>query len=637
MAKEPLMISPEIELELYKKAIDISMAVVITNKKGLICYANENFFKITKYSEKEIIGKSFNLINSKHHTKEFFDGLWSTILSGKTWHGEIKNKKKDGYFFWADTTIVPLLNDKGQISQFMSVCIDITAVYEAAQIKNQFLANISHELRTPLHGIISTSDFLKETDLDRKQMKFTKLIKCSAETLLGMTNNIIELTSIESGNMAIEESDFDLHELVKSVADIFGIKAAEKNLELIVSVDNKIPHLLNGDVSKLKHIIFNLINNSVKFTIEGSINLSARLIGMKGDNYKIEIAVSDTGVGIPEDKKEMVFEKFSQLNNEPSREYGGLGLGLSIARELVELLNGKINLESYVDFGTKISFILDFSPGRNTVDKKGKVNKIKTDIKVLVVDDTQVNHFVAEKHLQKLGYKAQFSFDGFDAIEKIEKGDFDIVLMDIQMPVMDGCETIIKIRTELKEPKNKIPIIAVTANAIDSEIKRFKKIGANEYLAKPYNSSELNVLIERILSLENDDKVNDKKEVGFKDNIQDLIDLKWLNEMSGGDKSLIIEMIKLFIDIVPGTIADFNKYAKDSNWEGLRNVAHKYSTQVSYMGVNSIIDDVKNIEIYALKQQYIEVIRKLIIKINAVSIQAVEALSIVSDKLKKEL
>jgi PAS domain S-box-containing protein len=640
MAKSLLGISSQKELEQYKYALDSAAIVAITDNNGVISYVNDNFCKVTKFSRKELIGKTFTIINSKHHTKHFYTAMWNTILSGKTWHGDIKNKKKNGVFFWVGTTIIPFSDNKGNINQFLSISFDITAVRDASEIKNQFLTNISHELRTPIHGIISTSDFLKETNLDSNQTKFANLIKSSAENLLSMTNNIIDFTSIEAGTMTIEKSDFDIFELVNITSEIFKAKAVEKNLSLNIVIDNNIPVVLNGDQHKLNQILFNLLNNSVKFTIEGGINISLKLLSTKEETLEVEFIVSDTGIGIPEDKKELVFEKFTQLNSQHSREFGGIGLGLSIAKELVELQKGTIKLESYVDFGTTVSFVLTFGLGKEVANEKAKEIKQaspKTDLKVLVVDDSQINHFVADKHLQKLGYKAQFSYDGFDAIEKIEKGDFDLVLMDIQMPVMDGCETIVKIRSELKAPKNKIPIIAVTANALDSEIKRFKKLGANDYLAKPYNSSELKAIIEKILSLHQGGKIKYKTLESKPDDSQKLIDLKWLNDMSGGDKNLIIEMIKLFIDIVPGTLADFKKYAEESNWDGLRSVAHKYATQVSYMGINSIKDDVKNIETYALKQQYIDVIRKLIVKISAVSIQSAEVLATISDDLKKEI
>ncbi len=640
MAKTPFGNNPLKEIGYYKDALENIAAITITDEQGVITYVNDNFCKLVKFSKEELTGNSINIIKSGYHSEEFYRNILETVKSRNIWRGEIKNKKKDGSYYCSDTTIIPIVEEKNPLLKFMIISFDISPVYQAGQIKNQFLANISHELKTPLHGIISTSEFLKETELDSKQTKFAELIKSSAETMLMMINNIIELTSIDAGNLVIENIDFNLHETVKSVAGLFGEKAAEKNLELIISTDKNIPDLLNGDSGKLSHVLFNLINNSVKFTIEGSINVSARLIEKQDNNYIVEFAVSDTGIGIPDDKKDTVFEKFTQIDNQNSRGFGGLGIGLSVSKELVKLMNGSINIESYIDYGTKVSFILNYGAAKQKLNEKKSKTKIgvsANEVKVLVVDDTQVNHFVAEKHLQKLGYKAQFSYDGFDAIEKISKGDFDIVMMDIQMPVMDGCETISRIRAELEEPKNKIPIIAVTANATDSEIKKYKKTGANEYLAKPYNSIELKKLIEKILCIKEDSPLLKEKKSNKSENKNALTDLKWLNEMSGGDKNLIIEMIKLFIDIVPGTIADFNKNLAETNWEGLRNIAHKYSTQVSYMGINSIIADVKNVEIYSLKQQNIEVIRKLIHKINSVSVEAVNVLKSISDNLKKEI
>ena len=223
MAKVGVGVCSQKELEQYKNALDNAAILAITDSQGVINYVNDKFCKLTKFSRKELIGKTFNAINSKHHTKHFFTVLWNTILSGKIWHGDIKNIKKNGTFFWVGTTIIPFSGNKGNITQFLSISFDITAVHDASEIKNQFLTNISHELRTPIHGIISTSEFLKETNLDSNQTKFANLIKNSAENLLSMTNNIIDFTSIEAGTMTVEKSDFDIFELVNSTSEVLSL------------------------------------------------------------------------------------------------------------------------------------------------------------------------------------------------------------------------------------------------------------------------------------------------------------------------------------------------------------------------------------------------------------------------------
>ena len=496
------------ELNFQKSALDEHSIVSIADIKGNITYVNDKFCEISGYTCEELLGKNHRLLKSNEHDNTFFKELWDTISSGKVWKNEVKNKKKDGNFYWVDATIVPFLDDKGKPFKYVSIRTDITeekkfkeelveAKFLAEQsnkTKGQFLANMSHELRTPLNGIIGLSRLAAENEKNEEQKKLITKVLESGNLLLNIINDLLDYSKIEAGKLTIEHKDFSMQKAINTIEDLLKIKALEKNLEMNITIDKEIPAYLIGDSLRITQIILNIMGNAIKFTHNGSVSLSITILEKNFDTCLLGFKISDTGIGMDENTLKNIFESFSQADSSISRKYGGTGLGLTISKELIESMNGKLDVQSSLGIGTTFNIEIPFNVSKN-LNKPEKEDK-KTDsivienIKVLLVDDNEVNRLIACSVFESFGCITTTANDGLEAIEKLKTNskDFDIVFMDIQMPTMNGYEATKIIREELKL---NIPIIAMTANAMEEDINKALESGMNKHIRKPINPQEM--------------------------------------------------------------------------------------------------------------------------------------------------
>jgi len=380
---------------------------------------------------------------------------------------------------------------------------------ESTKLKEAFLANMSHEIRTPMNAIIGFSDILSKGKLAEKEMEYVKTIKSAGENLLTIINDILDISKIEAGMMTFEEHTFSVNEIFKSLNVMLMGKAKEKNLELVFSCDEDVPDSLLGDPTRLTQIIINLTGNAIKFTQKGTINVRAKVLknspncpeNIRGEgNTSLEFSVTDTGIGIPEDKLKYIFERFRQAESHITRKYGGTGLGLSIAKQLVELQGGTLSLKSEFKVGSTFSFCIPYKKSvedkqkpeiigeKYNMEKLGKLN-------ILLVEDNQLNVKLILSLFSEYNLKLQVAENGSVGIEKLKENNFDIILMDMEMPVMNGYEAATIIRKELK---NNIPIMAMTAHAMAGERERCLSLGMNDYISKPINAS---LLFEKIYDL----------------------------------------------------------------------------------------------------------------------------------------
>lgn len=507
--------------------------VIITDSKGIIVWANNAFTKISEYTLEESIGHSpGELLQGKETDDDVRNYMHNQLANYQGFLIDVINYSKSGKKYWISIEVQPITDASGTTTGFIGVETDITEKRQANQellnsvaqaetlaiqaqqasiTKSEFLANMSHEIRTPMNGVIGMLNILISSGLNKEQNNFANLAYSSAESLLTLINDILDFSKIEAGKLEIEQIDFNFQQLIQDFSDSFSFRVKEKNIKFTCTINNKISPYLNGDPNRIRQILNNLCGNALKFTHSGTISLS---ISMMGDNI-ILFDISDTGIGIPKEKIDTLFEKFTQADGSTTRKYGGTGLGLSISKQLCHLMKGEINATSEVGKGSSFTFTAKLpvaltkpkSGNRINTIKNKSLSKIITDSDdskdhglkkdfrptLLLAEDNVINQEVAKCVLADLGYQVVVANHGTQVLELLNQpNNFSAILMDCQMPIMDGYETTRNIRKGLagKAAKN-MAIIAMTANAMKGDREKCIKAGMDDYLSKPLNISNL--------------------------------------------------------------------------------------------------------------------------------------------------
>uniref|UniRef100_UPI003F6C27AB response regulator n=1 Tax=Polaribacter sp. TaxID=1920175 RepID=UPI003F6C27AB len=525
---------------------------------------------------------------------------------------EIKVNDKNGDLKWLFVSSAANYNDNGELIGWIRIHLDITKQKKleykiekailseraASRAKELFLANMSHEIRTPLNVIIGMIRELNKENLTSNQQFYVSQSEKSAKHLLMILNNILDITKIESGEMEIVKKVFNPSAMIYDVHAILTSQAQEKNIKFILDINPDIHHALVGDDIRIKQVLINLVRNSIKFTNKGFIHLKVALINNSKQSQTLRFEVADTGIGMSNEFIAKIFEKFSQEQNTANREYEGSGLGMPISNDLIKLMGSELIIRSVKNKGTNSYFDLTLEK-RNQDSLNSNIQQVKQGAykghKVLLVEDNEMNRFITIKSLDYLGFVTTEAQNGLIATQLIKKQNFDLILMDIQMPIMDGVEATRIIRNNLKI---QTPIIALTANAFKRDIDLYLKIGMNAYITKPFAEKVLFRNIQAVLEVSKDVKKlnnNAPNNETLKGKEEPLFDISEYKKTNGIDNEFIKKMVKMFISLADENSLLLEKALEVNNVLAIRRIIHKIKPNIEVMGIGSLENNITEI------------------------------------------
>lgn len=513
---------------------------------------------------------------------------------------------------------------------------------KTAKLRQEFLAKTSHEIRTPLNPILVLTDMLLRTDLSPEQREYLDIIRTAGDTLLALVNDILDLSKIEAGKIEFNCQPFNLNKVFDSIRDMMDINAKEKALELYIDIDPDLPEVVEGDPVRLTQILLNLVGNAIKFTHEGRIEVTAKCTKQTKDALTISFVVKDTGIGIPRDKLKVIFESFQQVESNATRQYGGTGLGLTIVRQLVLLQQGHIYVESELGQGSTFFFDLNFGLPHSEEEPESSTDlatsipqvapprqldqSLVAGLRVLLVEDNPLNQMVTKKLLNDWDIATEVANNGREGVHLMQKQAFDLVLMDVQMPEMDGYEATRYIREKLPAPKCQVPIVALTANAFTGSNDECLRVGMNDYLSKPI---EIGNLFDKIVthvrkkeprvvpSMLQPATIHHRSEPSAAKPTNGAhhpelasipvdpmphttyTDLSYLSELSGGEPDVIKAAVAKFVDSTPEMLDHLDEHLAKGQYIDLGKAAHKLKSSVAFMGITSIHDTIVKVETIA--------------------------------------
>lgn len=708
-------------LEQYKKAVDAGAIVSKSDLSGKITYVNDKFVNVSGYSEKELLGKNHNLLRSENTPSETFKEMWDTIKSKKIWSGSIENRRKDGSAYFVSATIIPILDENKNIYEYVALRYDMTQqvldkqkAQKAESAKSNFLANMSHEIRTPLNAIIGFTKLLLNFDLAAKEAKYINIIDQSAQNLLGIINDILDISKIENGSLVYEKIEFSPFVEFEGIINLFMVNANDKSISLVSFIDPLIPQKIIGDPLRIKQVLSNLISNAIKFTPkDGTIFSRIELIKKTHSKCLIRVSVKDSGIGIPLEKQKLIFEEFSQADDSTSREYGGTGLGLSISNKIIQALGSQIEVESEEGKGSKFFFDIEFeiedaddnhlaefkklkvaivdpssisvlqysilqeyleslcdvveientsnkdilqkqdiifvdesSVDDNLIElededrsfvvlsenkvscekfKKGIIlntplntsalfdilvgfidhdsfteqnTQAETEVytgSVLIAEDHEINQQLIAALLDIRGIKYTFANNGNEAVSLFEKGKYDLILMDINMPEKNGIEATIEI-IEIEKQSNltHTPIVALTANVIEADKQKIMDIGTDDYLYKPIDENRLDEVLHTYLQTT---MVNEDLSEDMSYNLEEA-------SVTMGINSIVVKKIVTnFCSTIDTDLENLKTSIEEKSFEQIKNNAHKIKGAALNLRMEKVAEFSGNIEQLAVDEE----------------------------------
>ena len=485
-------------------ALDEAAIVAITDRAGRILYCNDKFEAVSGYARAELIGQTHRVVNSGAHTRDYFRNLYRTIASGQVWRGTIENRTKSGEAYWVDTTIVPNVGPDGRPETYTAIRFEVSdhvralkaleqaqaEARRAAEVRDRFFANISHEVRTPLNAVLGLASALAHTTLTPRQAEMLNLITGAGDSLRRVLDDMLDLSKMQAGQFSLSSASFDLKADIEAVVEMRRAAAEDKKLALDISFTPTAQGQVIGDGVRITQIVSNLVSNAVKFTNEGRVMVRVDVRAQdEGDCLMIE--VEDTGIGFDAEAAQRLFKPFVQADDAISRQFGGTGLGLSICKSLAELMGGEISAESAPGAGSlfRVRLPIERLPdvedaGAPALDAPASSEGAQ--LRILAVEDNPANQMVVRCLLEPLGFEIVTADNGLEGVLRFQQERFDMVLMDMQMPVMDGLDSMRRIRAEeARLGSERTPIVMLTANTTEVHHHKAVQAGADHLVSKP--------------------------------------------------------------------------------------------------------------------------------------------------------
>jgi PAS domain S-box-containing protein len=599
--------------------------LLATNSKDLITlyradeeatrvFISPSVREILGYTPEELIGKSPFDIILEEDVKKMQTVTHKVTMSGRPAAVEYRIRKKDGGIIWMESYSHPFFDTDGKMIGFQTSARDITQrkeferelirakeqAEEATKTKSQFLSMMSHEIRTPMNAIIGLSNLLLGDNPRHDQIDSLELLKFSGQNLLSILNDILDFSKIEANKVTLEHIDFDLDQSIRNIVKMLELKASEKSITITYQFDAQLPKEVKADPVRLSQVMTNLISNAVKFTERGAVSVEVRSgVPAERENgaqyYFYDFRVKDSGIGIPEDKLQTIFESFSQAASDTTRRFGGTGLGLTITRRLINLMGSDIQVTSKLGEGSDFHFTLKLERGKVTIPELTKIDNTKNileerNIEVLLVEDNRVNQIVATNFLRRWGVKYDIANNGREAVEMVSRKIYDLVFMDLQMPEMDGYEATHEIR-KMKDPYFKrLPIVALTASAMTSMRDKVMASGMTDFMTKPFQPEELQQIILKYTAPE--------KTAGMTYSISDSLEI-----YTEGNLGFKREMIGALIRNIEELKSALHTSLTSKDPNAFQEAAHKCKTTLTMLGDSELLKVVDEVRL-ALEHEH---------------------------------
>lgn len=598
---------------------DGSDIIFVVDYEANFLYHNNSVKATLGYGSRALVGKNFLELIHPSQQEEIRKKFTECKKKPYTQGVEFKFRCKDGTYRFLEFNAINLKQKEG-IQGLIMDCRDIEQrkkdeeeLLRAQKARELFLANISHEIRTPINGISGMATLLSNSPSPEETKTYLGAIKSASENLKVIINDILDLSSIESGKLKFERIDFNMLDLVISLISTFKAQASAKNLELTYSIEEEAKGFFVGDPVRLNQIIINLIGNALKFTHRGYIKLNICVLKPGKNRSLLQFDVADTGIGIPKEKLDTIFESFSQADASVTRKYGGTGLGLTIVKQLVELQKGWIKLKSEEDVGSTFTVAIPYDhgkAGKETYQVKTPLKRTVADFSgftILLVEDNDINRLYAGSILRSCGCKLEVAENGLVAISKIKTSVIDLILMDLQMPVMDGFEATKAIRMGDKATKD-LPIIALTANATPKVVEKLAEYKINHHLSKPFNPEELYSVLEKYLKRGAKQPATGGPQLLGK--TYKVVDLSFLAKVSGNDQVFINDVVSSFLQTTPALLDGVQEGLKAGDTKKMAQLIHRVKPSLTMIGLGKTKELADYLEAELATQQLTDYMRQ---------------------------